>query len=80
MSTLNLSRSRTAHLSAAHCAYVATAIDRYIAKAAHALRLAREAESRGNRHLAEGLRDAAATFQAMARGLAEQSNTDGELR
>lgn len=77
MKTLTLAGVLQARLSQTHADYLAAAIDRFRAKAARALDLAREAKGRGNRTLAAGLLDEAATFLEMAQGLADQTNTSG---
>ena len=80
MKLLTLASSRHARLSTEHSTYLSAAIARYKDKAARAFDLARAASNRGNYPLALGLLDEAAAFSAMAQGLAEQSNTEGESR
>jgi hypothetical protein len=71
MKTLTLASTRQVRLSEAHSAYLSAAIGGYRGKAAPALD--REAAGRGNCMLAAGLLDEAASFHAMAAGVAEQS-------
>jgi hypothetical protein len=80
MTTLTLAAARQARLSIEHEAYLSSAIRRYRDKATRALDLAREANGRGNRTLAAGLLDEAATFLAMAQGLTDQHTNTGEQR